>query len=39
MFVAKRQKNKGIHCSEASADALAAMKTVKLNQTWEHLLG
>ncbi|WP_283250057.1 hypothetical protein [Acaryochloris marina] len=32
LIVAKRQKNRGMHWSEATADALAAMKTVMLNQ-------
>ena len=35
LIVAKRQKNRGMHWSEATADALAAMKTVILNQAWD----
>ena len=35
LIVAKRQKNRGMHWSEATADALAAMKTVMLNQAWD----
>ena len=35
LIVAKRQKNKGMHWSEATADALAAMKTVMLNRAWD----
>ena len=35
LIVAKRQKNRGMHWSEEIADALAAMKTVLLNQAWD----
>lgn len=35
LIVAKRQKNRGMHWSEATADALAAMKTVMLNRAWD----
>jgi hypothetical protein len=35
LIVAKRQKNRGMHWSEATADALAALKTVMLNQSWD----
>jgi hypothetical protein len=35
LIVAKRQKNQGMHWSEATADALAALKTVVLNQSWD----
>ncbi|NJK42168.1 MAG: hypothetical protein HC934_14120 [Acaryochloridaceae cyanobacterium SU_2_1] len=35
LVVVKGQKNKGVNCSEATADALAAMKTVMLNQAWD----
>jgi len=35
LIVAKRQKNRGMHWSEEIADALAAMKTVMLNQAWD----
>lgn len=35
LIVAKLQKNRGMHWSEVIADALAAMKTVMLNQAWD----
>jgi hypothetical protein len=35
LIVAKRQKNRGMHWSQETADALAALKTVMLNQSWE----
>jgi Mg2+/Co2+ transporter CorB len=35
LIVAKRQKNRGMHWSEETADALAALKTVVLNRSWD----
>ncbi|MCG8362475.1 MAG: hypothetical protein MJA27_03965 [Pseudanabaenales cyanobacterium] len=35
MIVARRQKNQGMHWSEKSANALAALQTVRLNQDWD----
>ena len=35
LIVAHRQKNQGMHWSEATADALAALKTLTLNQAWD----
>ena len=35
LIVARRQKNQGMHWSEQSADALAALKTMMLNQDWD----
>lgn len=35
LIVAKRQKNRGMHWSERTADGLAALKTVMLNKSWE----
>ena len=35
LIVARRQKNQGMHWSEKSANALAALKTLMLNQGWE----
>ncbi|PZD70393.1 hypothetical protein C1752_13119 [Acaryochloris thomasi RCC1774] len=35
LIVAKRQKNKGMYWSEATADALAETKTVMLNRAWD----
>ena len=35
LIVAKRQKNRGMHWSEKTADGLAALKTVMLNKSWE----
>ncbi len=35
LIVARRQKNQGMHWSEQSADGLAALKTLRLNQGWE----
>jgi hypothetical protein len=35
LIVAKRQKNRGMHWSERTADGLAALKTVMLNRSWE----
>lgn len=36
VIVARRMKRRGMHWSEASADALAALKTLWLNQGWDH---
>jgi hypothetical protein len=35
LIVAKRQKNRGMHWSEETADALAALKTIMLNRSWD----
>jgi hypothetical protein len=35
LIVAKRQKNRGMHWSERTADGLAALKTVTLNKSWD----
>ncbi len=35
LIVARRQKHRGMHWSEATADSLAALKTLVLNQAWE----
>ena len=35
LIVARRQKNHGMHWSAATADALAALKTLTLNQAWD----
>jgi hypothetical protein len=35
LIVAKRQKNRGMHWSERTADGLAALKTVMLNKSWD----
>jgi len=35
LIVARRQKHKGMHWSQATADGLAALKTLLLNHGWE----
>jgi len=35
LIVARRQKHKGMHWSDATADGLAALKTVVLNHGWD----
>jgi hypothetical protein len=35
LIVARRQKHKGMHWSEKTADGLAALKTLTLNGAWE----
>ncbi|WP_299411975.1 hypothetical protein, partial [Acaryochloris sp. IP29b_bin.148] len=34
-FTPQNPKERGMHWSEATADALAAMKTIMLNQAWD----
>jgi hypothetical protein len=36
LIVAQRQKNTGMHWSEDTSDGLAALKTLMLNDGWEH---
>jgi hypothetical protein len=35
LIVARRQKHKGMHWSEQTADGLAALKTLVLNKSWD----
>jgi hypothetical protein len=35
LIVARRQKRRGMHWSEATSDALAALRTVVFNGAWE----
>jgi hypothetical protein len=35
LIVARRQKHKGMHWSEGTADGLAALKTLMLNDAWD----
>jgi hypothetical protein len=35
LIVSRRQKHKGMHWSEATADGLAALKTLVLNDSWD----
>jgi len=35
LIVARRQKHKGMHWSDATADGLAALKTLVLNRSWD----
>jgi hypothetical protein len=35
LIVARRQKHKGMHWSEKTADGLAALKTLTLNRAWD----
>ena len=35
LLVARRQKNQGMHWSEQTSDALAALQTILLNRGWE----
>ena len=35
LIVARRQKNRGMQWSEATSDALAALRTLMLNGGWE----
>jgi hypothetical protein len=35
LMVARRQKNKGMHWSQDTSDALAALKTLMLNGGWD----
>ena len=35
LIVARRQKHKGMHWSDATADGLAAFKTLVLNRSWD----
>ncbi|GAC1537941.1 MAG: hypothetical protein NVS2B7_08550 [Herpetosiphon sp.] len=35
LIVARRQKNRGMQWSEATSDALAALRTLMLNNGWD----
>jgi len=35
LIVARRQKHQGMHWSQPTTDALAALKTLILNRGWE----
>ena len=39
LIVAKRQKNRGMHWSEKTADGLAALKTVMFSRSQSHCIG